>query len=130
MTMTSKFSNMMSLSYFLTFPRFFVKFSYWSKFHVNLITGSRVTIIFLCKRLIRNLQIRNIHFWVLPNIWRLVRVRDTTFGMNVSKEMLLNAAKCQRYNFHCFGVIKGKPAGGKISPPPSPPKLGLSYEIL
>ena len=27
----------------------------------------------------------------MPNIWRLRRVRDTKFGMNVSNEMLLNA---------------------------------------
>ena len=33
--------------------------------------------------------------------------------------MLLNAAKCQGYNFYCFWVIKGKPTGeeGKIPPP-------------
>ena len=35
--------------------------------------------------------------------------------------MLLNAAKCQGYNFDHFWVIKGKPTGvggGKITPPP------------
>ena len=26
--------------------------------------------------------------------------------------MLLNAAKCQGYNFYCFWVIKGKPTNG------------------
>ena len=36
---------------------------------------------------------------VLPNIWRLEWVRDTKFGMDVSKKMLLNAAKCQGYSF-------------------------------
>ena len=37
--------------------------------------------------------------------------------------MLLNAAKCQGYNFDHFWVIKGKPTGvggGKITPPPPP----------
>ena len=37
--------------------------------------------------------------------------------------MLLNAAKCQGYSFYLFWVIRGKPTGGKITPPP--PRLGL-----
>ena len=49
----------------------FVKFSYWSKFQVNIITSSEVMTIFLCKGLTRNLEIRNTHLWVLPNIWSL-----------------------------------------------------------
>ena len=32
--------------------------------------------------------------------------------------MLLNAAKCQGYSFYRFWVVKGKPKGGKITPPP------------
>ena len=36
-----------------------VKFSYWSKFHVNIITGSGVMTIFFCKGLTRNPDIRN-----------------------------------------------------------------------
>ena len=52
--------------------------------------------------------------WVLPNIWRLGRVRDTKFGTDVPIEMLLNAAKCQGYIFYCFWVIKGKPTGKRI----------------
>ena len=61
------------------------------------------------KGLTRNLEIRNIPVWVLPNTWRLGRVWDTKFGANVSNEMLLNAAKCQGYSFYRFWVIKGKP---------------------
>ena len=44
------------------FGRCFVslfKFSYWSKFHVNIITGSRITTIFFYKGLTRNPEIRN-----------------------------------------------------------------------
>ena len=40
-------------------------------------------------------------------IWRLGWVRDTKFRTNVSNKMLLNATKCQGYNFYCFWVIKG-----------------------
>ena len=32
--------------------------------------------------------------------------------------MLPNAAKYQGYSFYRFWVIKGKPTGGKITPPP------------
>ena len=68
---------------------FYIKFSYWFKFHVNIITGSVVMTSFLYKGLTRNPEIGNTPVWVLPNIWRLRRVRDTKFGTNVSKKLLL-----------------------------------------
>ena len=52
----------------------------------------------------------NTPLWVLLNIWRLGRVRDTKFGINVSNKMLLDTVKCQDYNFYRFWVLKGKPA--------------------
>ena len=94
-----------------------VKFSYWSKFHVNIITGSGVRTILFCKRLTRNQEIKNTLACVFPNIWRLGQVRDTKFGTNVSNKILLNAAQCQGYSFYHFWVIKEKPTGGKIFPP-------------
>ena len=92
-----------------------VKVSYWSKFHANIITASRLMKIFFCKGLTRNLEIGNTPVWVLPNIWRLGQVKHTKFGMNVSNEMLLIAAKCQGYSFYHFWVIKRKPTGGTIT---------------
>ena len=71
---------------FLFFCFFSCNFSCWSKFHVIIITGSRVVTIFLYKGLTRNPDIGNTPVWVLPNIWRLGRVRDTKFGMNISNE--------------------------------------------
>ena len=85
-----------------------VKFGCWSRFHINTITGSGVITIFFYKRLIRNPEIANTPFWVLPNVGRPGRVRDTTFGMNVCNEMLVNVAKCQGYKFYSFWVVKGK----------------------
>ena len=126
-----QFSDMMQSSNF--FWRCFislVKFSYWSKFHVNIITGSGVMTIFFYKGLTRNPEIGNTPVWVLPNIWRLGRVRDTKFGTNVSNEMLLNAAKCQGYNFDRFRVIKRKTLEwGKVTPPHLPtPRLGIIWK--
>ena len=66
------------------------------------------------------IQKLEIPVWVFPNILGLGWVRNTKFGTNVCKEMLLNAAKCQGYSFYCFWVLKGKPTGGKggkITPP-------------
>ena len=48
------------------------------KFHVNVITGSGDMTIFFFKGLTRNLEIGNIVAWVLPNICRLGKFRDTT----------------------------------------------------
>ena len=77
-----------------------VKFSYWCTFHVNVITDSGVMIIFFYEELTRNPEIRNTLVRVLTNIWRLRRIRNTKFGMDVSTEMLLRAAKCQSHSFY------------------------------
>ena len=83
------------------------KFSYWSKFHVNIIDGSGVMTIF-SEGLTRNPEIENTPVWVLPNIWSRRQGKDTKYGKNVSNKMLLNATKCQGYSFYRFWVIKGK----------------------
>ena len=71
-------------NFFNVFVLFLSKFSYWSKFHVNIITGSEVMTIFVYKGLSRNPEIRNTPVWVSSNIWTLGQVRDTKFGKNVS----------------------------------------------
>ena len=114
--MTSQFSETMSTSYF--FWRCFVwlvRFSYWSKFQVNVITGSGIMTIFFYERLTRNPEVGNTPVWILPNIWRLDWVMNTKLDTKVSNRMLLNAAKFQDYNFYCFWVIKGKPTGWEIT---------------
>ena len=105
-----------------------VRFSYWSKFHVNMITGSGVMAIFFYKGLTRNLKRRNTRVWILPNIWGLRQVRDTKVAKNISNEMSLNAAKWQGYSFYRFWVIKWKATeeregGGGGNYPPF--RLGL-----
>ena len=100
-----------------------VKFRYCSKFHINIITGSGIIIIFFYKGLARNLEIGNIPVWVLPNIWRLKQVMDTKFGTNVSNRRLVNVTKCQGYSFYRFKLLKKNQLGGKITP--LPPTLWL-----
>ena len=70
-------------------------------------------------------EIANTPIWVLPNIWRLRRVRDTKFGTNVSNGMLLNAGKCQDYSLYCYWVISGKPAGVRQITPFSPTQIKI-----
>ena len=62
----------------------FVQLSYWSMFHINIMTGSGVMTIFFNNGLTRNPEIGNTTTWVLPNNWRLRQVRDIKFGTNVS----------------------------------------------
>ena len=63
-----------------------VKFSYWSKFHVNIITGSRVTTFCFIRNWPDISDIGNTLVWVLHNIWRLGQVGGTKFGANVSSK--------------------------------------------
>ena len=47
-----------------------VKFSYCSRFHVDIIISSGVMTIFAYKGLTRNLKIGSTPVWILPNVWR------------------------------------------------------------
>ena len=114
--MAIQFSEMTSPSNFFDIVLFLLS-SYWSKFHVNIITGSGVMTIFFYKGLTRNPEIRNTSIWVSPNIRRLGQVRDTKFRTNVSNKILLKATKCQGYSFNHFWVIKRKPTGRVKLPP-------------
>ena len=129
--MTSQFYDMTSSSIFSRCFVSLVKFSYWSKFHVNIITGSGIITIFFYKGLTRNPKIGNTLVWLLPNIGRLRQAMDTRFGTNVSNKILLNAGKFQGYSSYRFWVIKGKPTGEGVKfPPPPPPKLGCELNSL
>ena len=89
------FQNDVIVKYFWRFFVSLFKFSYWSKFHVNIITVSGVMTILFYKGLTRNSEIGNIPVWILPNIWRLGWVSDTKFGTNFSNKMLLNATNAR-----------------------------------
>ena len=84
-----------------------VKLSYSSKFYFNIMTGSRVMIIFVYKGGPK-IQKLEILVGVSSNIWRLRRVSNTKCGTNVFYKMLLDAPKCQGCSSYYFWVIKGK----------------------
>ena len=110
---------------FLTLFYWSCKVCYWSKFHVNIMTGSGVMTISFYKRLTRNPEIRNTPVWVFSNICKLGQVKNTKFGTNLSNKMSLNAAKCQSYSFYRFWVIKENQIGGEVKLPPSPSSHSL-----
>ena len=56
------------------------EFNYWSKFHLNIITGSGVMTILFYKGLTRHPEIGYNPVWDLPNIWEQGIVRNTKFG--------------------------------------------------
>ena len=94
-----------------------IKFSSWSKFHVNIITDSGVMTILFYKGLTRNNEIANTPVWVFPNIQRLGQVRDTKFGTNVSNTILRKGK-----------VIKGKPRG-EVKLPPTKIRVNLIFVV-
>ena len=93
MTMTSQFSGMTSSLIFWRCFISLVKFSYWSKFHISIITGSGIMTILFYKGLTKKPEIGNTPDWVLLSIGGRL---DAEFSTNVSNRIFLNAAKCQR----------------------------------
>ena len=79
-----------------------VKFSYWSKFHVNIIIGSGVMTIFFYKGLTRNPEIGNTPVWVLSNIWRVRWVANTKFDKIVLPYKALFTIFFTFFSFFCF----------------------------
>ena len=77
--------------------------------------------------MIRYPEIENTPVWVLPNIWRLGRLRNTKFGTKVSNKMLRNAAKFKAYSFYRFLSYYGKTnrwwGRGKITHSPLPTQI-------
>ena len=131
MTITSQFSNMTSSSIFLTLFCLSCQVCYWSKFHVNIITGSGVMTIFFYNWLSRNPEIRNTPIWVLPNIWRLGQFRDAKFDTNVSNKMLLGCCKIPGFLLPFLSYKrKTNEWGGGFTPCPTPSTLGLKGSFI
>ena len=97
-----------------------VKFSYWSKFYVNIITGSGIMTIFFYKGLTRNPEIESTLVWVLPNIWRLGRVMDTKFGTNVSNKRYWILQNSRVTAFTVLELLRENHSGGWLKLPPLP----------
>ena len=120
---SSKFSNIIIKFFWHCFFSLTV-LSYWSKFHVNIITGSGVVAIFFYKGVTRNPEIGNNPIWVLPNIWRLGQVGIP----NLARMPLI---KCywmlqnDRVTAFTVSELLREIQQGGVKLPPPPPRLGL-----
>ena len=96
-----------------------VKFSYWSKLHVN-ICRSLVWSYDNFLWLTRNLEIRNTSVWVSSNIWRLEQVSDTKVGMSFSNKMYWMLQNTTVIAFTVSELLRENQQGvaGKITPHP------------
>ena len=101
-----------------------VKFSYWSKFHVNIMTGSGVMTIFVYKELIRNPEIGiplsnfcsisvNCGELGIPNLARMSLIK--------SYWIILQNARVTAFTIS--ELLRENQQGDEITVPP--PKLGL-----
>ena len=61
----------------------FVKFKYWSKFHVNIVTGSRVMTIFLYRGLTGNPEIPSSEFYPISGEWGEKAVHYSCKGLYI-----------------------------------------------
>ena len=78
-----------------------VNFSFWSKFHVNIVTGSGDKTIFVYKGCDKKCG----KFCPISEDW------GYQFELNVCNKNFLNAAKFQVYRFYLFWVIELKTPG-------------------
>ena len=96
-----------------------VKFNYWSKFHVNIITGSGVMTISFYKGLTRNLEIGNTPVWVLSNIWRELGIPNLARTSLIKCYWMLQNVRVTA--FTVSGLLRENQQGGNYiytSPPP------------
>ena len=124
----SQFFNMTSSQFF--FWRCFislVKFSYLSKFHVNIITDSGIMTISFYKGLTRNPNIGNTPVWVLLKIWRLEWVKYTKLDTNNSNNILQNVRVAA---FTVSGLLKKNQHWVKLPSPLTQIRIKMVIEFL
>ena len=97
-----------------------VKFSYWSKFHVNIITGSGIMTIFFYKELTRYPEIRNTpEFCPIPGDWGELWIPNLARMSLMEHYWMLQ--NCRVTACTVFELLTENQLGGKISPPPPHP---------
>ena len=94
-----------------------VKFSYWSKFHVNIITGSGIMTIFFYKGLIRNPEIP-------PSEFSQYLETGASYGYQIWQMFLINCDWMLQNSrvtaFTAFELLRENQLGGGITLPPKP----------
>ena len=95
MTRTSEFASLTSLAIFWRCHVSLLKLRYWSKFYVNINTGSGIVTIFINKGMTRNLEIWNTPVWVTHIHGLALSVKEgLLFAWALSLENFANSYLC------------------------------------
>ena len=100
-----------------------VKFSYWSKFHVNIITGSGIMKIFFYKGLTRNPEIGNTpsEFYPISGDWGKLWIQNLAQMSPIKYYWMLQNSSVTALTV--FELLRENQLGGKITPPPPPTQI-------
>ena len=120
-----QFANMTSSPTFLCCRVSLVKFSYWSTFHVNIMTSSGIITILIYKELTRNPEIGNTLSEFVEYL-EIGFIKDTTFGTNVSIKNYYMLQNVRITTFTISELLRENKQEVKL--PPTPTRLGLKLK--
>ena len=118
MAMASQFSDMTLSSNFFDVVLFLLSSSYWSKFHVNIITGSGIITIFFYKRLTRNTEIGNTpasEFCTVSGDWCKLWIPNLARMSLIKYYCILQNSRVAAFTVFEF-LRENQLGGGKIAP--------------
>ena len=100
-----------------------IKFSYWSKFHVNIFIGSEIMTIFFIRDWpeIRKLEIPTSKFCPISGDWDELWIPHLARMSLIECYWMLQNSRVTA--FTVFKLLRENQLGGKITP--TPPRLGL-----
>ena len=108
-----------------------VNFSYWSKFHVNIITGSGIMTIFFYKGWpeIRKSEIPLSDFCPISGDWGELWIRNLAWLSLIECYWMLRNSKVTA--FTVFELLREIQLGGiKLPPPPRPTQIRVKFIII
>ena len=84
-----------------------VNFNYWSKFYINVITGSGIMTIFVYKGLTRNLEIGNtpFEFWLISGDWGKLGTPNLSRMPLMKLFWMLQNARVKAFTFSEFNFM-------------------------
>ena len=106
---------------------FSCQISYWSKFHVNIITGSRIMTIFFYKGLTRNPEIGNTHeFFPISGDWGELWIPNLARMSLIECYWMLQNSRVTV--FTVFELLRESQLGGGGKITPSPSQIRVKYK--
>ena len=130
MEITSQFPIGRHCQIFWRCSVFLVKLSYWSKFQINIISGSGVTTASFYKGLIRNPEIRNtpVKFWPIFGDWSKLGIPNLALRSLIKCYWMLKNTRVTA--FTNSGYYKGKTNRGRGCITPTQPRLNKVMKVI